>query len=57
MQLHEEILLKEGYARQLSEAHVSRSDEKMNFEAELKVRETSLEQSGKCISELETLLQ
>lgn len=57
MQLHEEILLKESYARQLSEAQVSQMDERMTFEAELKAKEASLEQSGKHVSELETLLQ
>lgn len=57
MQLRKEILLKEGYAQQLSEAQVSRTDERTTFEAELKAKETSLEQSGKRVSELETLLQ
>ncbi|XP_059068448.1 uncharacterized protein LOC131858966 [Cryptomeria japonica] len=57
MQLHEEILLKEGYARQLSEAQVSLSEEKMKFDAQLKVKEASLEQSSERILEVETLLQ
>lgn len=56
MQLHEEILVKEGYAHQLSEAQVSWMDERMTFEAELKEKEASLKQSGKCVLELETLL-
>lgn len=57
MQLREEILLKEGYAHQLSEAQVSQTDERMTFEAELEAKEASLEQSNKHVSELETLLQ
>lgn len=57
MQLHEEILLKEGYAHQVSEAQVSLSKEKMKFKEELKVKEDSFRQSGECISEVETLLQ
>lgn len=56
MQLCKEILLKEDYAYQLSEAQVSRSEVKMNFKAELKERETSLRQSGERISDSETLL-
>lgn len=56
IQLHEEILLKEDYAHQLSEAQVSWLEEKPSFEAELEVKEASLRQSGECISELETLL-
>lgn len=56
MQLCEEILLKEDYACQLSEAEVSQSEVKMNFEAELKERETSLRQSCERISDLDTLL-
>lgn len=42
MQLREEIPLKEDYARQLSEAQVSLSEEKTNSEVELKAREASL---------------
>lgn len=57
IQLREEILLKEGYAHQLSEAQVSQTDERMTFEVKLKAKEVSLEQFGKHVSELETLLQ
>lgn len=56
MQLREEILLKEGYARQLGEAQVSMSEDKMKFEAELEAKEASLGQSGERILEMETCL-
>lgn len=57
MQMREEIILKEGYACQLSEAQVSLSEEKMKFEAVLKVKEASLGKSDERILEVETLLQ
>ncbi|XP_059076736.1 uncharacterized protein LOC131875997 [Cryptomeria japonica] len=52
-----DFIKKSHRSEKLQAENVSRLDKKMNFEAELKAREASLEQSGKCVSELETLLQ
>lgn len=56
-QLREEIRLQEEYARQLSDAQVTLSEEREKFETDVHEKRSSMEQVEKKFLDMEGLLQ